>query len=145
MFYNQVRESSPGLYGQEFNFDTRALQSFKAKERCKTEEGKNNLKKAAKAACEAPGRNSKISNTLKEEYEDGTIKAYWTGKTHTEETKQRMSKSHEGHETSNETRKKLSNANTGRKYIHKDGKRKFVKPEEIEQYISEGWELGWHV
>lgn len=36
----------------------------------------------------------------------------------------------------------LVHHSTGRKRINKDGKNKFVLPNEIDKYLSEGWELG---
>lgn len=55
MFYNQVREASPGRCGVLNTWDTSRLQSARAKQRCCTVEGRNNLINAAKAACSAEG------------------------------------------------------------------------------------------
>lgn len=38
---------------------------------------------------------------------------------------------------------KLSKAASGRRAIHKGEERKLVRPEELDVYLSQGWELGW--
>lgn len=43
---------------------------------------------------------------------------------------------------SKETREKLRQNTLGRKYIHKENQIKMVKPEELEDYLLSGWELG---
>ena len=43
---------------------------------------------------------------------------------------------------SDETKQKLSDNAKGRKYITKDGENKLVYPDEIQNYILEGWKLG---
>ncbi len=139
MFYNQTRECSPGRDGINANWDTRKLQSIKAKQRAKTEEGKQNLVKAAKAACSVEGRNVRISETLKQRYSEGLISAYWTGKNMSEQAKHKMSESRMGHQTSESTKSKISEANKGRIYICKEGVTKSVKPENLSNYLDSGW------
>lgn len=56
--------------------------------------------------------------------------------------KQTLSEYRKNVVVSDETRKKLSDNAKGRKYITKDGQNKQVYPNEIEQYLKEGWKLG---
>lgn len=42
-----------------------------------------------------------------------------------------------------ERKEKISNQNKGRKYIHKDRVRKFVKQNELDEYLNDGWLLGY--
>lgn len=51
--------------------------------------------------------------------------------------------SHE-YSTSEETRKKLSDAQKGKRVINKDGKVIYVNSDELETYISNGWSLGYN-
>lgn len=141
-FYNQIRESSPGRDGIPNSWNTRNLQSLRAKQRCKTEEGKLNLIKAAKAANLVEGRSDKISKTLKEKYKSGEMKPYWSGKTMEKEIREKMSKSRVGHSFSEKTKSKISQANKGRKAIHKDKVVKMIKPSELNFYLQTGWKLG---
>lgn len=60
---------------------------------------------------------NKISNTMKKKAEDGQL-------------------------FSDEHRKKLSSSTKGKIYIHKDNVYTTIYPNELEKYISEGWEKG---
>ena len=79
-----------------------------------------------------------------EEYEmylaDGWIKGM------SEEWARIHKESHKGQPLTPEQRAKQSEAlkgkNKGKKYINKDGVVKFVHPEEIADYLAEGWKLG---
>ena len=85
------------------------------------------------------------------------------GKHHSADAKQKIADVHRGTHHSEETKRKMSEtrhkmklsethkqrigenarkANTGRKWIHKGGTQKFVKPEELQQYLDDGWEQG---
>ena len=85
------------------------------------------------------------------------------GKHHSADAKQKIADVHRGTHHSEETKRKMSEtrhkmklsethkqrigenarkANTGRKWIHKGGTQKFVKPEEFQQYLDDGWEQG---
>lgn len=59
-----------------------------------------------------------------------------------EETRRQMSISRMGHGTSEDTRTKLSKANQGSIWIHKDGIYKHISSQNINAYLDDGWELG---
>lgn len=79
--------------------------------------------------------------------------------TMSEKTRKKMSDSHIGQFRNEETKKKISDSlkgkkrteeqnqqnrerNTGRKWVNKDGVNTTISPNEIEQYINDGWSLG---
>lgn len=65
------------------------------------------------------------------------------GTRHTAETRQKMSEAHSGMKFTESHKRNLSesmkNAKRGIRRITKDGKIKFVKPEELNDYLSDGW------
>ena len=61
---------------------------------------------------------------------------------HTPEWNKKVGDANRGKKASKETKKKLSEAHLGRKHIHKNGERKSVKPDELEEYLNNGWILG---
>lgn len=70
------------------------------------------------------------------------------GKQHSEETKKKQSESLKGEKHPNygkqhleESKKKTSNSIKGNKRIIKDGKGAYCKPEELEYYLNNGWQL----
>lgn len=70
------------------------------------------------------------------------------GKHHSEETKKKIGKSGKGKHRSKETKEKISLSkkgntyNIGRKYINNGVITKAIKPNELHQYIDNGWTLG---
>jgi hypothetical protein len=60
----------------------------------------------------------------------------WTGKKHTEETKNKMSESSKGNGMGS------ANSQYGTCWITKNGINKKIKKEELETYVSQGWEKG---
>lgn len=85
----------------------------------------------------------KLSKANKEQYLDGRReKKYfydWNGKKHTDETKKNLSKMRKG------TGVGENNSVYGRKWMTKDRLNKMVPPNEIDFYLSEGWEFGKYV
>lgn len=62
-------------------------------------------------------------------------------------TKQKMSKSHKGLKMPlrNESqRRNYANASSDRIHIHKGNQNKNPKSKDLEQYLQDGWELGYH-
>lgn len=47
-----------------------------------------------------------------------------------------------GHKCSQATKDKISTSNGGRKYVHKDGVVRSIKPDEVSLYLELGWYLG---
>lgn len=80
------------------------------------------------------------SKALKNAYNNGTrIGTHfydWTDKTHTDETKKKMS------ESSKSMCKGEKNGSFGTCWITKDGKNKKIKKEELETFINQGWNKG---
>lgn len=68
-------------------------------------------------------------------------KSVWYGKHHLEETKQKISEAHKGKSLSEEHKRKMSEAKKGNKRIVKDGKGAYCRPEELEYYLNNGWQL----
>ncbi len=75
------------------------------------------------------------------------------GHHHSEETKQKIREDHigkfagelnpfYGKKHSEEAKEKNRSAHVGKKAVHKDGKFKYILPEEIPTYLNEGWEIG---
>lgn len=78
-----------------------------------------------------------VSNNLKKAHKEGKLKYdNFTGKKHTEETKQRMSKSKKGQG------KGSKNSQYGTCWMTKDSENRKIKKEELETYLSQGWERG---
>lgn len=91
-----------------------------------------------------------------------TVKSLMTGRTVSEKTREKLRSANIGKVVSNETREKLSKIRkgkklppkterqkdnirqsvVGRKHIHKDGVGRFVRGEELQYYLSDGWCLG---
>jgi group I intron endonuclease len=87
---------------------------------------------------------TKISNTLKGKCcgeNHPMYRKHWS-----EETKQKMSVAKKGKCHSEEhklhIRESCKNMNKGRVYINDGNICKFVKPEELQQYLSDGWKKG---
>lgn len=59
-----------------------------------------------------------------------------------EDVKRRMGVSRTGHFVSEQTREKLRNNSSNRKWIHKGNDYKFVKKDELLYFLSDGWEIG---
>ena len=60
----------------------------------------------------------------------------------TEEEKKKISEKLKGKKLSPERCIKNKLACLGRKFINKDGIKKKVKPEELEEYLKLGWKMG---
>ena len=70
-------------------------------------------------------------------HEDGKIKALdWTGREHSEETKQKMSESSKG------VGEGETNSQYGTCWITKEGSNTKIKKEDIDSYLEEGWVKG---
>lgn len=59
-----------------------------------------------------------------------------------ENVKRRMVISRMGHFVSEQTREKLRNSSSNRKWVHKGDSYKFVKEDEVPHFLSNGWEVG---
>tara|TARA_R110000868_G_scaffold104726_3_gene288654 strand:+ start:20 stop:679 length:660 start_codon:yes stop_codon:yes gene_type:complete len=83
----------------------------------------------------------KMSESRKKDYENGkrerTYFYDWYGKNHSEETKKILSKQRKGVYGLGE-----NNSVYGRKWMNKDGVKKMVKKEEIEEHTNTGWLFG---
>jgi hypothetical protein len=81
-----------------------------------------------------------LSNSIKKAYEEGKIDRYvnydWNGKTHSEETKQLISKKRKG------TGLGETNSQYGTCWITKDGANKKIKKEDLDTYLNDGWIKG---
>lgn len=71
------------------------------------------------------------------------------GRHHSKETREKLSFANKGEKNgmfgkkmSEETKKLFSKQRTGRKWINNGTDNKFVKPEDIEMYLQQGWMLG---
>ncbi|CAG7580381.1 MAG: homing endonuclease [uncultured marine phage] len=74
-------------------------------------------------------------------HKEGKLKSWsdnydWTGKSHTEKSKKKMSESKKGHG------KGKSNSQYGTCWITKNGENKKIKKELIDDYITDGWTKG---
>jgi hypothetical protein len=83
----------------------------------------------------------KLSKTTKKAIEEGRIKTWkelydWTGRKHSDETKNKMSVSSKGQGVGEK------NSQYGTCWITKDGTNKKIKKEELEIYLNEGWVKG---
>lgn len=123
-----------------------------------TEENRSKRSKISKEIWERPGHREKMSevhlgqtawNKGKKLSEKQTEKMtewareYWkdkpgfmTGKTHSEETKNKLKKAWENRK---EESKGLT---TGYVWINNQGKRKLVNPEQLQEFLDNGWEKG---
>jgi len=63
----------------------------------------------------------------------------WTGKKHTEESKQKLSL------IKKNTGVGSDNSVWGMKWMNKETKNKMVRPEDINQYLSDGWNFGQYI
>ena len=83
----------------------------------------------------------KMSEARKKDYENGkrerTYFYDWSGENHSEETKKLLSKQRKGVYGLGE-----NNSVYGRKWMNKDGVKKMVKKEEIEEHTNVGWVFG---
>jgi hypothetical protein len=67
------------------------------------------------------------------------VNSYWYGKERSDETKKKLSNANKGKSMSKSAKEKLK----GRKCIYDiNGQNKYVKEEELDNYLSEGWTLG---
>lgn len=89
-----------------------------------------------KESCRRPERNKKLSNSLKAHYAQPGAKEAMSERLRKSENFQTAMKAPE-------RREKISKAVTGRKFIHKGEERKLVHPEELANYLAQGWELGF--
>jgi len=85
----------------------------------------------------------KMSESNKKSFLNGTReKTYfyeWSGKKHTEETKNKLSKLRKGKGVGEE------NSVWGRKWMNKNNTNKMVKPEEFDLYTKNGWVFGLYL
>lgn len=84
----------------------------------------------------------KMRKTKKHRYSLGVYKKFNTN--HSQETKNKIAESKRGQKLTEEHRKNISKASVGRTWIHKKDlkERKFIKKEEINLYLLNGWESG---
>lgn len=89
-----------------------------------------------KESCQSAERNEKLSQSLK---------AYYAQPGAKEAMGERLKQSQRFQDAmkSPERREKISKAFKGRKAIHKGEERKLVNPEELANYLAQGWELGY--
>lgn len=68
------------------------------------------------------------------------------GKHHSESSKKKMSETKKGRKMTQENKKKISNSlkgqNKNKKWINNGKNKKFVKEEELSEYLNNGWKLG---
>ena len=64
------------------------------------------------------------------------------GKKHSEISKKKMSERARGRKASIQTKQLLSSQRLGRKWINNGKENKFVKPDDLEKYLLNGWLLG---
>lgn len=74
--------------------------------------------------------NTKISEALK-------------GRPRPQEVRDKISRGSKGKHKSESHKVAISNSIKGRRFIHKDGKLKQVRPESVPEYLADGWVLGF--
>lgn len=81
----------------------------------------------------------KMRKTKKHRYSLGLYKKFNTN--HSQETKEKIAESKRGQKLSQEHRKNISKSSSGRTWIHNKNlkERKFIKKEEINFYLQNGW------
>jgi group I intron endonuclease len=84
----------------------------------------------------------KMKKTKKHRYSLGLYTKFNTK--HTQETKDKIAESHRGKKLTQEHKDKISKDSSGRTWIHNKNlkERKFIKKEEINSYLQNGWEKG---
>jgi len=84
----------------------------------------------------------KMIKTKKHRYSLGLYKKFNTN--HSQETKDKITKSHMGKKLTQEHKDKISKESSGRTWIHSKNlkKRKFIKKEEMNSYLQNGWGKG---
>ena len=84
----------------------------------------------------------KMKKTKKHRYSLGLYTKFNTK--HTQETKDKIAESHRGKKLTQEHKDKISKDSSGRTWIHNKNlkERKFIKKEEINLYLQNGWEKG---
>lgn len=114
---------------------------------------REHVSKSSKGKQFSPETRQKIANTLKfgeqrtslrKWVNNGQINARVLPKNMDEYIKQgwRLGKLVKNKHCSEERKNKIGNANRGRKYIYKENIMKFVRPEEVDNYLNNGWQLG---
>lgn len=78
---------------------------------------------------------------MNEEFRENCRKRM-VGKKHSQETIEKIRQKNMGRIITEEAKEKLRQNKIGTKMIHKEGIQKFVKTEEIEKWLNDGWELG---
>ena len=71
-----------------------------------------------------------------ERYLNGDLTLLWEGKKHSEETKKKMSKSHQGKQNGEK------NSQYGTCWITKDGINKKIKKSDLDVFVNNGWKRG---
>ena len=79
----------------------------------------------------------KMSEETRKKMSDSHIGQY-----RTEETKQKISNSQKGKKRTEEQNQRNRERNIGRKWVNKDGVNTTVSPEQISQFLNDGWSLG---
>lgn len=82
--------------------------------------------------------NGKYKQISREEYSKGNYQTVWSGRHHSDETKQKISQHHK--ETGFQKGEK--NSQFGTCWITKNGENKKIKNEEIDNYLNDGWAKG---
>jgi group I intron endonuclease len=84
----------------------------------------------------------KMRKTKKHRYSLGVYKKFNTN--HSQETKNKIAESKRGKKLTEEHKNKIAECSSGRTWIHKKDlkERKFIKKEEINLYLLNGWESG---
>jgi len=108
----------------------------KANERWKSEEGKKYLSEKIKNKWTEEKYSERVKEGLKKHWEENL--GAFSGKKHSTESKEKMSKSRRGKKMGEE------NSQYGKCWFYNDllGLNKRIKKDEIEKYISEGWHKG---
>lgn len=88
----------------------------------------------------SPWNKDKKTGHQSEEHKKNLSEAL-KGKPHSENHKQKISESLKGKHKSEEWKQKKSDTYKGNKRIIKDGKGAYCKPEELEYYLNNGWQL----